>query len=84
MAGYVMLFGQLHHFQGQQPVMILDGHLHISEARCLASLSVERVVERVGLVKQGLKLHHRMLLIFFVPWCPLYCSGWLENCRLMK
>lgn len=48
--------------------MILDGHLHISEARCLASLSVERVVERVGLVEQGLKLHHRMLLHFF--WFP--------------
>lgn len=55
--------------------MILDGHPHISEARCLASLSVERVegwlqryVERVGLVEQGLKLHHRMLLHFF--WFP--------------
>ena len=35
-------------FRASSLSMILDGHLHISEARCLASLSVERVVERVG------------------------------------
>lgn len=86
-AGYLMLFGQLHHFQGQQPVMILDGHLHISEAWCFASLSVERVkgwlqryVERVGLVKQGLKLHPCTgccCIFFWFPGVPCTAMvGW--------
>ena len=85
-AGYLMLFGQLHHFQGQQPVHDLGWPPAHIRGEVFCFLECWKSCGAGGVSWAGVEITPQDPAAFFfgslVSLGPY--SGWLENCRLMK